>query len=173
LQESLGDPSFDERQLEWKEYQLVESARDLIRARSLSVLRRLGEDGERKGDVVKFLIETEILNKLNISLSGSDLSRANLSWCDLSWARLTGANLIDTHLRKADLSKADLSWARLTGADLSRANLSGAKLTGADLNRANLSGVRWDERTSWPDLEKFKGTINIPEALKKQFGFEK
>jgi hypothetical protein len=96
---------------------IVESASDVIRARTLSVLRSFSQDGERKGSVVFFLIETEVLHKLKVSLAKSHLSGANLS----------GASLSEADLRTADLSGANLSEADLCRADLSGANLSGAK----------------------------------------------
>ena len=113
--------------------------RDIARARTLTALRRL--DGERKGALLRFLREADLITATNniimldeADLSGADLSGANLSVADLSGADLSGANL-----SVADLSGADLSGANLSGADLSGADLSGANLSGADLSGANLS----------------------------------
>ncbi|MUH00623.1 pentapeptide repeat-containing protein, partial [Scytonema sp. UIC 10036] len=151
------------------EYQKRDAALDIVRARTLSVLRRLDRDGERKGSVVRFLIDAELISKLNLSganLSGANLSGANLIGADLSdadlssayleSARLSGAilesaYLIDAILGDANLSGANLrlailSSASLIGADLESAILSGAiligaNLTDADLSSANLSGA--------------------------------
>jgi uncharacterized protein YjbI with pentapeptide repeats len=122
----------------------------VMRARTLTVLRRL--EPSHKREVMQFLLEAElvqrveekapIINLSNASLSGANLSGANLSGADLSDADLSGADLSKYALLSvADLSGADLSGADLSNADLSRAGLSGAILSGADLSDADLSGA--------------------------------
>jgi uncharacterized protein YjbI with pentapeptide repeats len=120
---------------------IVESASNVIRARTLSVLRSFTQDGERRGSVVLFLIETEMLHKLKVSLANSQLAGANLTEADLSKVNIRGANLIGADLSDADLIDANLSGADLTGADLSGADLSGADLAGANLTGADLAGA--------------------------------
>jgi hypothetical protein len=134
---------------------VVESARDVIRAQTLAILRIFSEDVEKKSAAIRFLMESEILASLAVSLSGADLSKVNLSeallrGADLSRANLSEANLFGANLRGADLRGADLSRTNLSGANLSEAmlfaaNLSGANLRGADLSRANLSGANLSE----------------------------
>jgi Pentapeptide repeats (8 copies) len=151
-----------------EERELLDSAVDVIRARTLSILRRFENDSERKTDVIRFLIEADIVSKLKLSLSGAnlssarlmeaDLSKADLSGADLSNADLIGANLSEAilnraklnsaHLIYADLRKskligADLRKAKLSSADLSRAKLNGAELIAARLSKANLSQTRF------------------------------
>jgi len=125
---------------------IVVSASGVIRARTLSVLRSFTQDGKRKGSVVLFLIETEVLLKLKVSLADSQLAGAKLAAADLSEADLAGADLTGAYLKYANLSKADLgaahlSFANLTDANLSEANLRGANLVGANLSGALLSGA--------------------------------
>ncbi len=108
---------------------LLDSSLDVIRARTLSILRRFENDTERKTSVINFLIETEIVGKLKLNLSEANLSGANLKF----------ANLSDANLSKANLSKANLSETKLSGANLSKANLSEANLLVSDLSNANLS----------------------------------
>jgi len=139
---------------------LVESARDVIRAQTLAILRVFSADEEKKSSVVRFLIESEILSSLTVSLIGADLSQANLEGADLSGADLSGAVL----------SRANLRWAGLIGAILIGADLSGANLSRANLCGADLEGVKWDENTSWPSPDRFEGAKNIPPDLKKQLG---
>ena len=150
---------------------IVESASDVIRARTLSVLRSFSQDGERKGSVIFFLIETDVLHKLKVSLakahlSGADLSGADLSGADLSDANLSGANLSGANLRGANLSEASLSGAFLREANLIGANLRGvflkdANLSGADLSEADLS----DAFLRGADLSgAFLGGANLREA---------
>jgi hypothetical protein len=101
--------------------------RSVARARTLAVLRSL--DGNRKGQVVRFLYEADLIGKEMIEQPEQmkieaiiDLREANLSHADLSGATLIGvylggANLSDASLRGTILSRADLR-ADLKGADL-------------------------------------------------------
>ncbi len=138
-----------------EEQELLDSSLDVIRARTLSILRRFENDAKRKGSVMNFLSETEIIgkSKLNLQraeLSSAELSLAELEGAELSWAKLEGAklflanlswaNLFLANLKGADLEGANLERANLEGADLKEANLSGAFLPGANLFLANLKG---------------------------------
>lgn len=139
------------------ERELVNASVDVIRARTLSILRRLTDDSERKGDVIRFLIESEIIGKLKLNLEGANLSYANLRYADLSLAILEGSNLSHANLRHAkfssnkhlsranlnhiDLRNADLKNADLRNVNLRRANLRNANLSKADLRGADLRGA--------------------------------
>ncbi len=141
--------------------------RAVARARTLTVLRRLDKD--RKGAVLRFLYEADLIDKNKrvidlswVDLGGTNLSRANLSRANLSGAYLMNANLsraylFGANLSRADLSNANLSRARLGVADLSRANLSMANLSNAELTNANLSGAKYTKNhklfkdTIWPE----------------------
>src|SRR5215208_4870138 len=138
--------------------------RNLARARTLTVLG--GLDQTRKSAVLQFLVEAELVQRVEgrgpiIRLSGANLSGAVLrGYADLgdlssgslsrlnnlSGADLSGANLSKANLRGADLSDANLSpWVYFHGlaivgggrTDLSNANLSGADFSGANLSKAN------------------------------------
>jgi uncharacterized protein YjbI with pentapeptide repeats len=154
-----------------KKNECLESGVNIIRARTFSILRRFNGDVVRKTEVIRFLVNTELINRLALSLSGANLSGADLFGACLNKVILNGADLRATDLRAADLVEAklitanlaraklnkahlcgadlikahlcgaDLSGADLSGADLSGANLSGAVLSGADLSGANLSGA--------------------------------
>jgi hypothetical protein len=56
----------------------VESAREVIRARTISILRLFSQDLERKRSVILFLIESSILRSLSVSLRGADLGSIDL-----------------------------------------------------------------------------------------------
>jgi hypothetical protein len=177
--------------------ELFDAAVDVIRARTLSILRRFADDQDRKGNVIKFLTEAEVIGKAKINLSSANLSGAVLSSANLSSANLSSANLSDANLsfavliganlssanlsfaklRRAVLSSANLSFAKLSFAKLRRAVLEGAVLEGAVLSSANLSfadlnTIRWDKATKWPTPEEVTKAQNIPEALKQQLGIE-
>lgn len=143
-----------------------EEIRDIARIRTLTVLR--GLDATRKGLVLHFLNEAELVGKQNpiVSLKGADLRHAkliafDLRNVDLSYANLYNANLLDADFRGANLKyavlnnaflfnvnfhDADLTGAYLNDTDLQSSNMSGANLTGtclngADLCSSNLSGI--------------------------------
>jgi hypothetical protein len=146
-----GDQATDEEQ------QLLDSSKDVIRARTLSILHRFKNDKDRKTSVIQFLFEANIVSKLKLSLRFADLSNANigeayLKGSNLNKANLSGANLLYVDLSNANLGGANLgnascclgnfAHANLSGADLSGANLNGADLNGANLSGANLSGAQ-------------------------------
>jgi hypothetical protein len=89
--------------------------RNVARARTLAVLRSL--DGNRKGQVVRFLCEADLIRKLRNSEVIIDLRTADLS----------GANLLGAKLEDAYIHNANLIYANLTGANLSDAHLLGAE----------------------------------------------
>jgi uncharacterized protein YjbI with pentapeptide repeats len=131
-----GDQAKDEDQ------QLLASSKDVIRARTLSILRRFKDDPERKTSVILFLIEADFISKLKLDLSRADLRDAKLLGADLSSANLKGADLRGTKLLGADLSDADLRGAKFGSANLSCTNLMMANLSDADLRGANLGSAK-------------------------------
>jgi len=178
---------------------LVESAKDAIRAQTLAILRVFSEDVEKKSAVMRFLIETEILASLAVSLRDADLRNANLRNANLQGVDLKGVDLRDADLTRADFLHANLSRAQLENATIFLANfehatlikanlrgvkhgttfpraiLLGAYLEGADLRDAqfqyaDLSGVCWDDLTIWPNAIFFREATNIPPDLVSQLG---
>jgi uncharacterized protein YjbI with pentapeptide repeats len=129
--------------------------REIAHTATLTAVRRL--DGPRRGLVVRFLAEAQLLRyTANVSQTGlapgqaagpvaeADLAHAGLrgarlSRVNLSAADLRGANLREASLDKARLVATDLRGANLREALLSKANLSEAKLRGANLTEANLT----------------------------------
>ncbi len=80
---------------------LLELIKDIVRTRTLTILRSFDNDGERKASVIRFLVDAELIRNWEyIEL-------------DLSSASLKGAKLSGTQLSRALLSKADLSYADL------------------------------------------------------------
>lgn len=84
------------------------SARAVAHARTLSALRSL--DGPRKGILVRFLYESNLISRIKPVVS---LRSANLSLVDLSFADLEGSDLSRANLRDADFYKANLRDASL------------------------------------------------------------
>jgi uncharacterized protein YjbI with pentapeptide repeats len=108
--------------------------RAVARSRTLTVLRSL--DGKRKGSVVNFLIETDLITH---DYTGWDVI-IDLKGADLQNADLRGMEIINANLRQVDLSQADLSWAILHNSDLSRSLLANAELVEADLSQTYVFG---------------------------------
>src|SRR5215204_586364 len=92
--------------------------RTLARARTATVIQRLGADGNR--NVIRFLNEAGLTKNRRSSIR-------LLAGVDLQGAQLGGADLGSTDLSYTNLSYADLSDADLNGADLIEANLSNAR----------------------------------------------
>ena len=140
--------------------------RDIARSSTITAVRQL--DGSRKGILLRFLYESDliyyekelrlipelIINPItalkdadltNANLNGAILSRAFLSLADLRGTNLTNTNLNGAILSHAILSRAFLSLADLRGTNLTNTNLNGAVLSDADLNGAILSGADLSE----------------------------
>lgn len=121
--------------------ELLAASLDVIRARTLSILRRFENDIDRKSSVVRFLAEAEIISKLKLDLNAANLTRANLGRANLQGANLGGANLTRANLARTNLTRANLTRTNLEGSNLERANLTRANLTKTNLTRANLKGA--------------------------------
>jgi uncharacterized protein YjbI with pentapeptide repeats len=125
-----------------------DAVRSVARTVTLATLRRLDE--ERKGEVVRFLREAQLISLRDprvepplvdpplIYLRGADLRAADLRRAILPFAGLRYAVLVGADLRAADLTSADLGSADLRRADLRRVDLTSADLTSARLGDADL-----------------------------------
>jgi hypothetical protein len=91
-------------------------ARTLARSRTLTILNRL--DPSRRSRVLQFLLDAELVQRIEEKNRVIDLSGANLRSVVVP---------ADTSLSYADLSATDLTDADLTGADLWQADLTDAK----------------------------------------------
>ncbi len=187
-------PSAEEKLLEFAaikkeedKIDAIKNARVVARAQTLSTLRRLDDDGELKGEVIRFLHEAKLialpsegnlkkdLNLFRYQVSRDspcppqtlvDLCGANLKNVQLKDAWLWRINLKETILSNADFSntnfkEADLSKADLTSARLINADLRDADLTGAKLESADLKGACYTEKT------KIKIDDSKKEVMKK------
>ncbi len=105
-----------------------DAVRATARARTLTVLRSI--DGNRKGQVMRFLHEADLITGKVVR---EELGKRQVigAIIDLSGADLSGADLMGTDLSHANLFYANLSHANLFYANLSNANLSGANLRDA------------------------------------------
>jgi uncharacterized protein YjbI with pentapeptide repeats len=110
----------------------------IARSRTLATLRSL--DGVRKGMLIKFLVDAQLIDKQQtiINLQDADLSKVELVHANLSDTNLSGAIMISANLSYSYLCRTDMSDALLGDAFLFRADLSGANLINATLINANL-----------------------------------
>lgn len=121
--------------------ELLRAATDIMRARTLSVLRKFKDDSKLKESILLFLAESEIISRLGIDLSGADFSGIELLKVDLKEAKLRDANFAGATIYNCDFAGADLSGANFNGAKISFANLSRAKLGGVDFGNSRMSLV--------------------------------
>jgi uncharacterized protein YjbI with pentapeptide repeats/flagellar basal body-associated protein FliL len=142
----------------------VEASINVIQAWTRSVLRRLGNDSQRKIDVFLFLINTEVLSKLkldinqfqlkDLNLKEIDFRKTNLEGIDFSGVDLRGVNLAGVILRQANFSGANLAEAKFyyfnsihkvaevdMDTDIDYWDHVGTDLEGASLRKANLQGA--------------------------------
>jgi hypothetical protein len=139
----------------------------LARARTLTVLSRL--DPSHKTALMQFLVEADLVQRVDgsdpiISLSGADLSNANLGGANLINADLSDADLFVADLINADLINADLINADLRGAYLINADLSGAKhITNEELEQQALSL----EGATMPNGQKYEDWLKDKKAQGK------
>jgi hypothetical protein len=148
----------------------VVARRVVARTRTLSALRRL--NGERKGIVLRFLMDASLIRQTDpavnmtdadlsstiarqanlseahliyVDLHEADLSGSNLEGADLHGSNLERADLDQTSLGHANLADVDLTLARLDDSYLLRANMPSAKLCGASLRGAELAGANLND----------------------------
>lgn len=116
-----------------------DEVRILARALTLSTLSEL--DSNRKGLLIQFLYEANLINKKNvvIQLAGADLQGIYLTE-DMKGIDLSGTDLSNAFPNSIDLSGADLSNTILDGAILSGINLTGANLNNARLYKTGMAG---------------------------------
>jgi uncharacterized protein YjbI with pentapeptide repeats len=121
------------------------SAQLIARAKTLNTLRQL--DGERKGQVLKFLYEANLIGKCQADLT-LDLNNFQLkpehcqpSLLNLSEAKLDGTTFEQLGLQGIALDGIDLKRASLEDAQLPNIGLAGADMQSVQLNGANLKGA--------------------------------
>lgn len=152
---------FDRLQELLLEYNLKDRTKEEIieiaRARTLQVLRNL--DGQRKGHVIRFLVDTGVLAQKDdkgrfisyIRLSYADLSNAYLENVHLEGVNLWCANLENANLKNAHLNYTNLSYAFMKGTIFEQADLSGANLEKTIVEPIQLINARSLKNAVMPD----------------------
>lgn len=120
-------------------------------------------NGERKGQVLQFLYESDLIN-LNpkLSLLGANMKKAvldeivlgkseikgiyfnqaSIKNVNLDGAILTGCDFSEANFSNSSLKNVDLSYSNLTKAKLINLDLTTVNFEGADLTKANLKGSK-------------------------------
>lgn len=131
--------SSEEEEVTPEQRELLDVSVIVIQARTLSILGRLMNDGQRKGSVIRFLVDSGVISRTKMSLEKADLENADLYKINLKNVNLRRANLTNANLIKADLRGADLAGATLLKANLGGAQLNGACFKFAQLSEANIN----------------------------------
>jgi len=128
-----------------------------IVARTITLVTIGRLDGERKGQVVRFLYGARLLQgrKPLVNLEGADLRGVDLRFASLFGSSHKRLNLSGTDLRGAKfdggiLAFADLEYADLRGASFYNALVTSVSLLNSDLRRVNFDHVDFDE----PDFKQ-------------------
>jgi hypothetical protein len=119
-----ASPSLDQNQPK-----LSPESQAIARALTLAVLDEL--DGPRKGKVITYLAESNLINKPNPEIK---LDRANLQDIVLQDVDMNGVKIY-----KADMTRANLTDVKLTNADLTLSIFSSATLQRVDFSGATLN----------------------------------
>lgn len=129
---------------------LLPEFRSTAQALTLSVLEQL--DGKRKGKVIIYLAESQLITANNdnqssrpeIKLDGANLQKLELkdqvfSYINIAGADMTSTELSDILISDSDLSRVNLTEAVLQDVTFKNSNLSGVNLDGASLTNTNIS----------------------------------
>ncbi|MGF1571335.1 MAG: pentapeptide repeat-containing protein [Nodosilinea sp.] len=127
-----------------EERELLYAATNVIRARTLSILRKFKDEPELRKSVLLFLIDSEIISKLRVDLSGADCSRIELCNIALKKANLKDSSFIGAKIYNCDLADSNFSGSDFSGAEIGFVNFSGAKLGGADFSGVKASSVSFE-----------------------------
>jgi uncharacterized protein YjbI with pentapeptide repeats len=141
----------------------------VIRARTLSMLRRLDGNALLKADVIRFLIDSEVLTILGVDLRDADLRGVDFSDANFSAINITGAkiNLRGVKFQRCDFRNARFDDSCLVGRefknpekasdnkiDFRGANFEGAvfikiDLSDADFRSATLKAAKFQDTRLW------------------------
>lgn len=140
---------------------------NIIRARVLTAFTLLYKDGEKKMEIIYFLMEWNIFQRIN--LRGANLSYTNFNFKDLSNIDLSHVNLKGATFFRSILVRANLSNSNLISANFSQANLHGANLKGAILTDTYFGCFLWGKYES--KRFGFPSKIGIAKKSFKKHGY--
>jgi uncharacterized protein YjbI with pentapeptide repeats len=119
----------------------------VARTMTLAALRQL--DATRKGHVIRFLHESNLIGGLlrsgSLTQGKVDLDGADLRGLDLRGEELTGYDLVGADLRGARFDGVFLTGVNMSYARVAKASFRGSWLHEVDFSNANLQGAIFDK----------------------------
>lgn len=166
-------------------YKIPDEIAIATRTRVLSTLQELGTDGNRKGQILGYLYDTQILGGCRISLDDINNNKAVncqkgyvsiMHEADFSHLQMSGSYLFNINLSGSNLESANFRNAGLNGANFQRANLTDADLSGAYLGKiiqlaCATNYKSWLERVI--NLGSFSCKVNLPVPSNQVSDFSK
>jgi uncharacterized protein YjbI with pentapeptide repeats len=109
----------------------------LARTRINMTLAQL--DGARKGQVLQFLYESNLIDKSpGLKLLGANFNNAILDHIVLGASEIRGANFVNASFKNANLNEIIMN-----SSNFEKANLSGSLVENADFSYTNLKNSKW------------------------------
>ncbi|NCR36424.1 MAG: pentapeptide repeat-containing protein [Microcystis aeruginosa S11-01] len=160
-----GSPSLDQ-----DKSLLSQASQDIARALTLAVLDEL--DGPRKGKVITYLAESNLINKpkpeikldranlQDIVLQDVDMGGVKINKADMTKANLTDVSLINADLTLSIFSSATLQKVNFSGATLDKSNFYNTKLKNITISTSSkFQNVCYSEGTKFENTEDDKNQI--------------
>lgn len=160
-----GSPSLDQ-----DKSLLSQASQDIARALTLAVLDEL--DGPRKGKVITYLAESNLINKpkpeikldranlQDIVLQDVDMGGVKINKADMTRANLTDVSLINADLTLSIFSSATLQKVNFSGATLDKSNFYNTKLKNITISTSSkFQNVCYSEGTKFENTEDDKNQI--------------
>jgi hypothetical protein len=131
-----GSPSLDQNQPK-----LSPESQAIARSLTLAVLDEL--DGPRKGKVITYLAESNLINKPNpeIKLDRANLQDLVLQDVDMNGVKIYKADMTKANLTDVSLINADLTLSIFSSATLQKVNFSGATLDKSNFYNTKLKNI--------------------------------
>ncbi|HEY5140502.1 MAG TPA: pentapeptide repeat-containing protein [Methylococcales bacterium] len=124
------------------------------RTRILSTLQELGADGNRKGQILGYLYDTQILGGCRIGYD--DRNDIIVDNCKKGYVPMQGADLSNLQISGSHLFNINLSGSNLVSADFRNAGLRGANFREANLTDADFRDAYLGERTQFACIKNYK-----------------
>ncbi|MBG1259366.1 pentapeptide repeat-containing protein [Nostoc sp. BAE] len=138
--------------------QTNKSVQDVARIRTITILRRIEKDIERRNRVLNFLRDSGLLEFI---LEGAMLKKIDFTGADLTQANLSGSNLEEVNFSNAILRNANLHGANLSNSILDKTTLVGANLSNCNLFQASLVLIENPDEKRIKDNDNYTQSITV------------
>ena len=114
-----------------------DGTKEIARSRVIFVLENI--DGERKGQILQFLYESNLIDLTpKVVLVGANFKGIQLTGIDLHSSEIRGA-----YFQNSDLQKSNLDQALFVGCNFLKSNFSESKVENTDFSYSNLSSCEF------------------------------